>query len=397
MFVVLCLFTACADSNKEPVLGDDIEEEIEEKEEITVPGSTLAEKLQWLTDNAESNNRYLIEVSADRELLTSQTLEYDGRKNIVIRLRGESENRVIGITGLLDALFTITNNITLILDNNITLVGHKLNKWYLVRVDGGTLIVNEGAKISDNGGADKYTYGGGVYVSFNGSFTMNGGEISNNGDCGVSVNGTFTMNGGEISGNMLGGVSVNGTFTMNGGEISGNNSDDVGGGVSVSFNGSFTMNGGEISNNTTTSYPEAYEDFGGGGVYIYGTFTMNGGIISKNTSSGYGGGVYVNGGNFTMSGGTISGNTSLGGYGGGVYVKYEKFRKSGGTITGYADDKMNGNVVKNSSGVVQSNNGHAVYYYFNPVYGINDRRREKTAGPGVNMDPGKGGAAGGWE
>jgi autotransporter-associated beta strand protein len=42
----------------------------------------------------------------------------------------------------------------------------------------------------------------------------------------VSGNGTFMMNGGEISGNTSsygGGVYVNdGTFTMNGGEISGN-------------------------------------------------------------------------------------------------------------------------------------------------------------------------------
>jgi len=68
------------------------------------------------------------------------------------------------------------------------------------------------------------------------------------------------------------------------------------------------------------------------------------------------------------------------------------FTKSGGgTITGYASDTVKGNVVK-QNGVVQSNQGHAVY-----VSGGLTMRRETTAGPGVNLDPNKIGAAGGWE
>jgi hypothetical protein len=89
-----------------------------------------------------------------------------------------------------------------------------------------------------------------------------------------------------------------------------------------------------------------------------------------------------------MNGGEIFSNTASGG-GGGVYAGVS-FTKSGGTITGYASDTVNGNVVKNSSGIVQSNRGHAVY---GPSY----KRRETTAGPGVNMDSSVSGAAGGWE
>jgi len=101
-------------------------------------------------------------------------------------------------------------------------------------------------------------------------------------------------------------------------------------------------------------------------VYINGgTFTMNSGEISGNTSTS-GGGVYVSSGTFTMNGGEISGNTSSTS-GGGVYISTTgTFTKSGGgTIYGYnASDPDNAlwNVVKNSSGAVQSNRGHAVYW-----------------------------------
>jgi len=47
-------------------------------------------------------------------------------------------------------------------------------------------------------------------------------------------------------------------------------------------------------------------------------------------------------------------------------------------------------VVKNSSGVVQNNSGHAVYV----SYG---KRRETTAGPTVNLNSALDGATGGWE
>ena len=166
---------------------------------------------------------------------------------------------------------------------------------------------------------DTIRRGGGVYISGNSTFTMNGGTISGNTatTCGgvyVVNGGTFTMNGGTISGNTAnfdgGGVSVYGTFTMTGGTISGNSAYDWGGGVLVN-NGTFTMSGGTISDNTAKTF--------GGGVYVaYGTFNMSGGTISGNTAQS-GGGVGVNNyGTFTMNGGTISGNTAT--VGGGVGV-----------------------------------------------------------------------------
>jgi hypothetical protein len=176
-----------------------------------------------------------------------------------------------------------------------------------------------------------------------------------------------------------------GTCTMNGGEIS----DNLGTGVHMN-GGTFTMNGGKISGNV---YIDGLGKRGVGGVYVgYGTFTMNDGEISGNNDSG----VAVSGGTFTMNDGKISGNTfytkafEFGG--GGVRVSRNgTFTKTGGTITGYGDDTQNGNVVKNESGVVQSNMGHAVYV--DSIF----KCRETTAGPKVALDSTKFGAAGGWD
>jgi fibronectin type 3 domain-containing protein len=229
--------------------------------------------------------------------------------------------------------------------------------------------------------------GGGVYVHNNGIFTMNGGDISDNGSGvyvrggtftmndgkisdnsrggGVSVSGTFTMNSGEISGNSSayggGGVFVeaNGTFTMSGGEISGNTSSTSGGGVFVEVNGTFTMSGGEISGNSS-----AFD--GGGGVYVYrsGTFTMNDGKIFGNTSSTRGGGAYVYvDGTFTMNGGEISGNTSDF-EGGGVYVDIRgTFIMNNGEISGNTSSTSGGGLFVEVTGIFTMSGG--------VIYGIN--------------------------
>ncbi|MDR0473993.1 MAG: hypothetical protein LBH43_10035 [Treponema sp.] len=151
------------------------------------------------------------------------------------------------------------------------------------------------------------------------------------------------MESGEISGNTA----------------SGNNGNNNGGGVHVGNGGTFTMSGGGISGNSTSSANN------GGGVYVGsgGTFTMSGGGISGNTSSRFGGGVYV--------------NYSSGNYG--IFTK-----TGGGTVYGYSDESS---ANRNES----NNGGHAVYVYSGA------KRRETTAGPGVNLDSGVSGAAGGWE
>ena len=144
------------------------------------------------------------------------------------------------------------------------------------------------AVISDcGGGVDSSVYGGGVRIDA-GTFTMEGGTITN------------------CAANKGGGVYFCGdTFTMNDGFIT-NCKAGNGGGVYLKRNsGTFTMNGGFITNCKAGN---------GGGVYLEsnsGTFTMNGGSITNCMATeegmGYGGGVLLTGGRFTMNGGEISG------------------------------------------------------------------------------------------
>jgi hypothetical protein len=309
------------------------------------------------------------------------------------------------------SLLTIGSNQTVVIDSaGLTLQGLKAGQngssqdndympVIYVESSSGKLVLKNGT-ITGNTSSSSYSGGGGVLV--NGTFIMSGGVISSNTvnrwGGGVYVDGTFTMTGGEISGNISsysgGGVDVRGTFTISGGKISGNTASG-GGGVSVT-SGTFTMNGGEISGNTAST---------GGGVDVEGTFTMSGGNISGNTASS-GGGVSVSfdfmavpggsvtkSGTFTMSGGEIFGNT-VSSSGGGVYVSSNivTFIKNGGTIYGYTSGDTRSNVVKNNSGVVQSNKGHAVY-----VITIPYKRRETTAGPTVNLNSSVDGSSGGWE
>jgi len=350
-----------------------------------------------------------------------------------ITLQGRNDN--------LAALVTVYSGGTLRMNEGSTITGNKasstLSGFYGggVYVRGGTFTMS-GGTISSN--SRTYGGGGGVYVSDDGTFTMSGGTItgnnvtySNSYGGGVYVGtGTFTMSGGTIIGNNVsspynsygGGVYVSdaGTFTMSGGTIGGNttNSGDnsgnntslrnsYGGGVCVSKHGIFTMHGGTISDNTaqSISYFTPSNSYGGG-VYVgeHGIFTMHGGTISDNTArsdsisapSSHGGGVYVDIGTFTMSGGIISGNTASQ-KGGGLFVNSGTFSKTNGTIYGYnANDTMNSNVIKDSSGNVVINQGHAVYV----TGGDSTKRMETTtAGPTVNLsfNGSNGNFSGAWE
>ncbi|MDE5548247.1 MAG: hypothetical protein K2J30_04570, partial [Clostridia bacterium] len=237
----------------------------------------------------------------------------------------------------------------------------------------GECIMNGGV-IKNNTTIDRCAWGGAVGIgqytkngsTIGGTFTMNGGEISNNvGICGAVVignlssgtnaeKGTFIMNGGVIKENKTefssssnnssidsevsfgywvgGGVALlnkNSSFTMNGGTITGNTAACKGGGVRVS-EGTFTMNGGTISNNQSgvkkDGSASGHNNACGGGLNITGSdskFIMNGGEINENKSKTFAGGMYC-GGNakITLNSGRITGNESqgAGSSGGGIYL-----------------------------------------------------------------------------
>jgi hypothetical protein len=355
-----------------------------------VPGKSFNAKMSWLTINARSGGDYAVEIPANGNV-GSVTFSYGGKNNITITLTGEGGRPVTLNFNSANSRVTVGSGVTLILDNNISL--QKKNSDALITVNsGGVLILNSG-RISGRLG---------VQVKPNGTFTMEGGVIG--GQVNVDEGGTFVMNGGEISGfsGQSGGVVTAGDFAMSGGKISrniavgGGGEKGNGGGVSMT-GGTFTMSGGEISNNSSTG--------NGGGVYIEnGTFTMSGGEISNNSASGFGGGVYggfvmedgkisgnsasfgggVHGG-IAMSGGEISGNTASN-VGGGVFVdgaRGRSFTKTGGTIYGYSNRDRNSNSVKNSSGAVQPNKGHAVYAHHSSS--VNLIKKDATSGPSDNL------------
>lgn len=158
---------------------------------------------------------------------------------------------------------------------------NRTQTWYAVRAANCTM--NDNSRIENCGG-------GGIkienLVSGTGTFTMNGGSITNCSDGGVLLrNGS--------------------SFTMNGGSITNCSARTNGGGVYADGSyGSFTMNGGSITGCSATN---------GGGVYMAGyqcTFTMNGGSITDCSAKNSGGGIYVSGnynGGLFMNSGSITG------------------------------------------------------------------------------------------
>jgi hypothetical protein len=235
-------------------------------------------------------------------------------------------------------------------DKDITLVSDKRDGfWKLIgAANQPTIHVNgkltiEGIIVTHNDGVS----GRGVTVNFGGTLIMSDGAICNN---------TITMFDDYTFWEWQGGGVWNcGSFSMYGGEISNNTVPSDGGGVAN--NGyDFTMYGGKISNNTASSY--------GGGVFNNnGQISLCDGVISDNTAK-VGGGAYIHYGSFVMSGGEISGNAAED-KGGGVYnYYYSRFSLSGsGEISNntapLGDGVCNDGDFNRNGGVLS---GNTVYY-----------------------------------
>jgi hypothetical protein len=247
---------------------------------------TLASKLstgnatetEWRVDTAE---RFMsvVEIINERKegnytiILTGNftlpsNVRFSENTSKTVTITGDSQrrtitNNIISSDDSWRGFFYIGKRITLVLGNNVTLDGNN-NERSLGRVNGGNLILLEGAIIRNAKGC-------GVYVDGGGTFTMNGGTISDNttkyDGCGVNI--------------------ASGTFTMNGGTISNNTANRNGGGVYLSIIANFYMTGGTISGNTAKE--------NGGGVYnSSGAFVKTGGTIDATNSAKDGKVVYVN-------------------------------------------------------------------------------------------------------
>jgi hypothetical protein len=235
--------------------------------------------------------------------------------------------------------------------------------------------------------------GGGVALNDSSTFTMSGGEISDNTAPlwagGVYLyNSAFTMSGNaKILDNeaALGGgvyIHIAATFTMENGLIKGNKAktgDGHGGGVAAESS-AFYMNGGEIAENSAK--------YNGGGVHLAynAAFTFRDGSISGNTSA-YSGGVNVwNGSSFTMEGGVIKGNAATVSGGGGVGVnsgQNNRFTKKGGTIYGDTDTT---HIPGTDENTVANGRGHAVFIGVSPAKYRNDNAGPETPLYAANSD-----------
>jgi hypothetical protein len=153
--------------------------------------------------------------------------------NATVTIQGAGGERIISLSQN-TGMFEVGNGSTLILGENITLRGHSDNNRPLIRIiDGGHLIMNDGAVMENNqsAGAGTPNYDGGAIRMFGTArFTMNGGIIRNN-------------SGGRGGGIHMGG----GTIQMAGGTIYG-------------------TDGGANANIATTNYAALY------GILYYGTF-----------------------------------------------------------------------------------------------------------------------------
>lgn len=137
-------------------------------------------------------------------------------------------------------------------------------------IRGGSVTMYDGVAISGNNGG---SYGGGVHIRSNGSFTMEGGKITNN----------------TVSGGWNGGAGVHlddyGTFTMKGGSITENvdaaNGDSVG--VMANDHATLDLQGGTIAGNgSNQSNTTTYAVMCGG----KSTIKLSGGISISGKSTG---------------------------------------------------------------------------------------------------------------
>ncbi|MFZ1333386.1 MAG: choice-of-anchor Q domain-containing protein [Flavobacteriales bacterium] len=194
---------------------------------------------------------------------------------------------------------------------------------------GGTLIIQNGAMITNNTAPINTGNGGGVMTD-GGSVTISGSILSGN-SCaraggGIeNFNGTVTITSSTVGGAAVadgntagvngGGIHVSGTGTtnVNGGTFANNVAGQEGGGL-WNASGSMTIDGTTVDSNTANAGNNAGNDQGGGGVFnIGGTLIIqNGAMITNNTApinTGNGGGVMTDGGSVTISGSMLSGNS----------------------------------------------------------------------------------------
>ncbi len=247
-------------------------------------------------------------------------------------------------------------------------------------LNGGAIYMTAGQFVlSDTGqiiNCSALNLGGAIFLgqtgANKGTFTMNGGSISNNkapnGDGGALYldGGNATVTGGTIELNEAqnggGAYLAGGTLKISNGLFRKNKATVNGGGAFYLNGGNATVLGGTIEFNEAKNGGGAYLAGGaldisngqfsenkatvnGGGAFVSGgNITMSGGSFDYNSANDNGGGIYLTGGSLTMNGGSFRNNRAVND-GGGAYVSGGDFELNGDTAS------FNNNYATNGGGV----------------------------------------------
>lgn len=275
----------------------------------------------------------------------------------------------------------INSNTKLNLNGHVLKYGKDNNnqnfKGNMLEIQSGTLTVvdiNESGKVTGNGAiqgrnnAEKNRSTGSLVLVNGGQFVLKSGTLKNNYK-GTVPKDSPHKSGGDVSETYAGaGVYVkSGTFTMEGGKISNNHTIYADAqAIAPGTINTDTGVGQELAKYYVTyknedgnhGYRYEHPAGQGGGVYVSktGTFNLKDGEISEN-HAGEGGGIFVaqiwNQGNgvFKMTGGTVDSNVAHLGEGGGIYIH-----------SGSSENKITkGNITNNTTKTTEDLGGGGIY------------------------------------
>ena len=226
------------------------------KENRSLPQQEVTSSSTWTSARTEINNKnggtYTLLIGSDFSVNGSTASTFTIPSNpLKVTLKANGGARTISLTSTNGYMLYISNLTTVVLDNNLTLMGKTDNSTVLAQINSGAELIMNNSKITGNKR--------------------------------LITDGT----------NKSGGVMVLGTLTMNSGSSISGNEGYSGGGVWIDGAGVFNMNGGSISSNKATRGGGVYSSNSTGGTNS--KINIRGGQIRNNTASNLGGGIYIGG------------------------------------------------------------------------------------------------------
>ena len=275
--------------------------------------AAINELLQAVPVQFQSEADYVALAASTEELAAFLGAELDGGVMAIpedqsIKFNGEdvSGNSITVSNGdntlVLAGGIEWTGNIT-VSGGTLTISGTgtiKGNGGSVVTVNGGTVTLEGDVTITGGTGTSDAlwpnagTYGGGVFVGYNGTFVMKGGTITENtagagGGIYVANNGLKNIVRGELY--IYGGSITHNSATIvnRNGKLLGAN----GGGGGLWINGTAVIDPTESEIRITDNESKTTVDLGGGGIYVNneGNLQMKNAVITGNTAEGLGGGI----------------------------------------------------------------------------------------------------------